>query len=286
MGRITAELPQEALQNIRDFIHSRMRLGINTFVPSAAAQSLFSRSVHRLLLQRISTKKLLSLGEDVFWWWSLRYVWSEYDFMQPGKPITERALYSALVDLNVPKQKIVKRDGNTFVELRNIDFVYRTHRDAEGIPALGISPHRKGFKFNECPHDFIEPSGYVYELALHMLAVDKWIPTIKEAGRQAYQDALLEQKVRDIKCQMAGAFLEEYFDGTIPQTVEEYQITDSTPGEMDLIHICLKDDKKPSWERPTIEIPLNFREILQQESVRELTEDLGLALGCAEMYKG
>lgn len=265
MRAIPNEPPQKALQNIKDLVLTRMRF--RAFAPSALA-NLF-----------------LAPSEDLLWWWSLSYVWSEYDFMQPGKPITEKALYSALVDLHIPRSKIVKRNGSTIVELKNIDFVYRTRRDELGEVSLGVSPHRKGFKQNECPHDFISPSGHVYELALHMLAVDKWIPRIKETVRQTFQEALLEQKVRDIKCRMAGAFLEEYFHGKIPEAVEEYRIIDSTPGEMDLIHLSLQDDGNSILDRPSIEIPLNFREILEQDAIREFTEDLGLAIGCAEMYK-
>ena len=224
--------------------------------------------------------------KDDYWWCAIHYLWSDYDFMHPGKTITERALYSALVDMNVPRNRIVKRDNRTVVNLKNISFVYWSHRYPNGVEALVVTPHRRGFKFNQCDHDYFEPSGYVYELAIHMLDLDRWIPQIRETAWQAYQEGLQEKRIRDIKCRIAGAFLEEYFQGELPDAIEELEVTDSPRGEMDTIQLKIHDDDCPFWDRPTIDLPFNFREILQQDAIREFTEDLGLTIGCSEMYKG
>ena len=46
---------------------------------------------------------------DDYWWYGLQHVWSPPDFMQQGEPVRENELHRALIDLEVPRERIVKR---------------------------------------------------------------------------------------------------------------------------------------------------------------------------------
>ena len=56
----------------------------------------------------------------------LQFVWSPPDFTRQVEPVRENAFYWALIDLEVPREWIVKRGAHTYVELDNITFIFRT----------------------------------------------------------------------------------------------------------------------------------------------------------------
>lgn len=221
---------------------------------------------------------------DDYWWYGLQHVWSPPDFMQQGEPVRENELHRALIDLEVPRERIVKRGAYTYVELDNITFIFRTRHYKGGRESLEVAPHLKGHKFRQCGHSFIHPRGSAYDLAQHMIDLDRWVPEIKVAAKQAYCDGLQERKIRSIKHQTAGVFLHDYFQGDLPENVVHYSISDSKPGLMDIIRLTIYEEGRPFWETRYLDIPFEAREMLEKDIVKDFIEDPRIRLGCMEMY--
>lgn len=226
----------------------------------------------------------VSWAPDDYWWYGLQDLWSPPDFMQQGEPVRENELYRALIDLEVPREWIVKRGAYTYVELDNITFIFRTRHYKDGREPLEVAPHLKGHKFRQCGHSFIHPCGSAYDLAQHMIDLDRWIPEIKVAAKQAYCDGLQERKIRSIKHQTAGVFLRDYFQGDLPKNVVHYSISDSKPGLMDIIRLTIYEEGRPFWETQYFDIPFEAREMLEKDVVKDFIEDPRLRLGWMEMF--
>lgn len=215
--------------------------------------------VRQTILDLIRGHEDISWAPDDYWWYGLQFAWAPFDYMRHGEPVKENALYWALLDLEVPLERIVKRGAHTYVELDNITFVYRTRHFKGGYEPLEIAPHMKGLKFRQCNHCFIHPRGSVYDLAQRMIDLDRWIPEIKTTALQANYDGQQEQKIRDIKLQNAEVFLRDHFHGDLPESIVEYEIADSRPGAMDLIRLTIHDEGRPFWDTRYFDIPYDDR---------------------------
>ncbi len=241
-------------------------------------------TVRQVILDLMRDHEDISWAPDDYWWYGLQFVWSPPDLTRHAEQVRENALYWALIDLEVPREWIVKRGAHTYVELDNITFIFRTRHYKGGHESLEVAPHLKGHKFRQCNHSFIHPRGSVYDLAQRMIDLDRWVPEIKVAAKQAYCDGLQERKIRSIKHQTAGVFLHDYFQGDLPNNVVHYSISDSKPGLMDIIRLTIYEEGRPFWETRYFDIPFEAREMLEKDAVKDFIEDLSLRLGCMEMY--
>ena len=222
-------------------------------------------------------------NENTCWWLGFQMVWGEQGYADADFRVTESCLNIALRKLGVPESSFRKPGAHTYVDLDNVSFVYRTKIYKDGTRRLLVAPHLKGLKFNQCGHSFISAMGDTQLFARYMLDLDKCIPEARIAARKAYYQGKQEQKVRDIKYQAAGAWLNEYFHGEMPKGYIGYCIADSEPGAMDIIRLAFEKEGSP-YNR-YFDIPYEFRDFLQMDGVMEFADDPDLRMGSLEMFE-
>lgn len=220
--------------------------------------------------------------ENTCWWLGFQMVWGEQGYADAYNRVTESCLNIALRKLGVPESSFRKPGAHTYVDLDNVSFVYRTKIYKDGTRRLLVAPHLKGLKFNQCGHSFISAMGDTQLFARYMLDLDKCIPEARIAARKAFYQGKQEQKVRDIKYQAAGAWLNEYFHGEMPEGYIGYCIADSEPGAMDIIRLAFEKEGSP-YNR-YFDIPYEFRDFLQMDGVMVFANDPDLRMGSLEMF--
>lgn len=220
--------------------------------------------------------------ENTCWWLGFQMVWGEQGYADAYNRVTESCLNIALRKLGVPESSFRKPGAHTYVDLDNVSFVYRTKIYKDGTRRLLVAPHLKGLKFNQCGHSFISAMGDTQLFARYMLDLDKCIPEARIAARKAFYQGKQEQKVRDIKYQAAGAWLNEYFHGEMPEGYIGYCIADSKSGAMDIIRLAFEKEGSP-YNR-YFDIPYEFRDFLQMDGVMEFANDPDFRMGSLEMF--
>lgn len=220
--------------------------------------------------------------ENTCWWLGFQMIWGEQGYADAYNRVTESCLNIALRKLGVPESSFRKPGAHTYVDLDNVSFVYRTKIYKDGTRRLLVAPHLKGLKFNQCGHSFISAMGDTQLFARYMLDLDKCIPEARIAARKAFYQGKQEQKVRDIKYQAAGAWLNDYFHGEMPEGYIGYCIADSEPGAMDIIRLAFEKEGSP-YNR-YFDIPYEFRDFLQMDGVMEFANDPDLRMGSLEMF--
>lgn len=220
--------------------------------------------------------------ENTCWWLGFQMIWGEQGYADAYNRVTESCLNIALRKLGVPESSFRKPGAHTYVDLDNVSFVYRTKIYKDGTRRLLVAPHLKGLKFNQCGHSFISAMGDTQLFARYMLDLDKCIPEARIAARKAFYQGKQEQKVRDIKYQAAGAWLNEFFHGEMPEGYIGYCIADSKPGAMDIIRLAFEKEGSP-YNR-YFDIPYEFRDFLQMDGVMEFANDPDLRMGSLEMF--
>lgn len=223
--------------------------------------------------------------EDL-WWFGLMHAWG-FPFYRLFKEnqLSVSELNNALFDLDVQETEIKKPGAHTVLELDNIAFVYREKRFKDGIKVLRVAPHMKGYGFNKCAHTFIDASESALSLAEYLINIDRAIPALKDACLQAYNDGLRENRIREIKLETARVFLLDFFKGELPPSVVDYEISDSTPGVMDIIQLVIHDEGTPFWRTRLFDIPFEFRHHLLPGHVQTFIEDHGLQFGRLELIE-
>lgn len=220
--------------------------------------------------------------ENTCWWLGFQMVWTELRYVDADNRVTESCLNIALRKLGVPESSFRKPGAHTYVDLDNVSFVYRTKIYKDGTPRLLVAPHLKGLKFNQCGHSFISAVGDIQLFAEYMLELDKCIPEAGAIAKKAYYQGKQEQRLRDIKYQAAGAWLNEYFHGEMPKGYVSYCIADSKPGAMDIIRLNFQKDGY--YQYRVFDIPYEFRDLLQMDGVMDFVNDLDLRMGSLEMF--
>lgn len=223
-------------------------------------------------------------GERDCWWLGVVSSWHEWASDHDGKPVTESAFRACLLGAGVPESAFSKPGAHTWVDLEHISFLYRTKHYKDGSSALILSPHFKGRSFHDCGHLFLEVQGDPDELARMMIDLDRCIPRAKDVGKKALLKGYQERKVRSIRYEAAGVWLQDYFQGELPASYVGYEIADSAPGAADTIRLIFHEPDAPFWDKRYFDIPYGFQDLLKRDDVSEFAADLSLHMGCLEMF--
>ena len=221
---------------------------------------------------------------DGFWWMGIQLAWVKPFYLGCGKTPTADQLSESLAEHGVRPESIRKMGKHTLVELNNIAFVFREKQYKHSEPMLKVSPHIRGAKFSACGHAFVNAVCPVDELVAFMLAIDTSVPTVRAACADAFQDGLRERKEREIRQQIADAYLDNLFCGDIPREIRSCTIADSTPGAMDLIRLKVGE---PGVKLParTFDIPFSERDRLPgSDWVRQFISDTSILAAYLELF--
>ena len=241
-------------------------------------------NVEEFILLTLRLHPQCNLGEGDCWWLGVVSSWHEWASGHDGKPVTESAFHACLLGAGVPESAFSKPGAHTWVDLEHISFLYRTKHYKDGSSALILSPHFKGRRFHDCGHLFLEAQGDPDDLARMMLDLDRCIPRVKDVGKKALLKGYQERKVRSIRYEAAGVWLQDHFHGELPASYVGYEIADSAPGAADTIRLIFHEPDAPFWDKRYFDIPYGFQDLLQMDGVMDFVNDLDLRMGSLEMF--
>lgn len=214
-------------------------------------------------LSLMRSRTNLQWTPDSYWWPGIQLAWVHPFWPGAhGSTLTTEQLNKRLIEFGIPAESIRKSGKHTILVLDNISFVYRDKRYKYDGPVLQVSPHISGKRFSECGHAFINPQCSADELVTFMLAINESVPAAKSASLDAYQDGLRERKEREIRQQMADEYVNQLFNGDIPEEIVSCTIADSVPGAMDLIRFTIQDSGVQWPPKRTFDIPFSERDRL------------------------
>ena len=192
-----------------------------------------------LFIMRDSYHKNEPLEET--WWSGLQRVWMKQvrHLCSHDSPVTSKALIESLHTFGVPASDIVPMGTKTCIRLDNLWFLFYERKLRNGQTILRISPHLKNHKHNDCWKYYPAANGASRVLVQLILAFNQYYPETERVAREARQDGLREQKIREIKLQTARTFVLDYFGGEIPDAVHDIAIADDRPGDMQYIQLNL-----------------------------------------------
>lgn len=215
--------------------------------------------------------------ENGWIWLALQTVWSDLSHFSRtasdswyGPKATADDLSAALIECGVPQPSIRPFGSHTLVTLDNLSFVYRSKSYKYDGEHLLIAPHITGLPFGKCGHSFLHPFGPLPDVADAMLYLDRSVPEIRDACRDALADAQLESTERASKTVSAESMLIEIFGGEIPENVRFHVDGLIHPQDLDCVRLEIKDSGKGSWYSHQVDIPLD----LPKECFRYLSEML------------
>lgn len=209
------------------------------------------------------TRTNLPWAPDSYWWSGIQLAWV-HPFWPGvhGRTLTSDQLNKRLIEIGIPTESIKRFGQHTLLELDNISFVYRDKQYKYDGPGLLVSPHIPGKKYSESGHAFIKPTCSADELATFMLAINESVPAARAASLDAYHDGLRERKERENRQQVANEYVNNFFDGDLPEEIVSLTIEDSAPGAMDLIRFTIRDDASNGSPDRVLDIPFSERDRL------------------------
>ena len=199
------------------------------------------------------------------WYWNgIQGAWSNLQFLSRelsspwnGPVATADVLTAALVSHGVPSSAVRPFGAHTLVTLENISFVYRAkHYKGDGDHLL-VAPHLPGKPFGACGHTWIHPFAPLSDFAELMLWLDRSVPLVRDACRDAVADAARESAERSIKTQAAAVMLTEVFGGAIPDNVTFYVDGLRHPADINVVRLDIRHGAEP-WEMHRVDIPLDL----------------------------
>lgn len=240
----------------------------------------------KAILDFMRTHNLPQWPPEDYWWFGLMHAWGfPWWRMDAGKPFSVSELNQALLELDVQETTIKTPGVHTVLELNNIAFVYREKRYKDGSAVLKIAPHVKGKKFSECGHSFLYARGSAHALAEYLIGLDRLIPSLRTACRQAYNDGLQERRIREIKYETAKFFLSDMYNGNLPSCIADFDIADSTPGAADLIRILVRKEGEPMWRHRLFFIPYDIRNYLPADYIQSFADGESLNDADLELFE-
>ena len=220
------------------------------------------RSLHRSFDIR---RRPVSWDEQGFFWTALQTVWSDlsrfcrtYGDSWYGPGAVADDLSAALAGCGVPRSSIRPFGSHTIVTLDNLSFVYRARTYKHDGEHLLISPHITGLPFGKCSHSFFHPFGPLSDVADAMLCLDRSVPEIRDACRDALADAQAESAERASRTIAAESMLKEIFGGEIPENVRFHVDGLKHPLDLDCVRLEIKDSDRASWYSHQVDIPLDL----------------------------
>lgn len=203
--------------------------------------------------------------EQGFFWTALQTVWSDLShFCRTasdswyGPRAVADDLSAALVGCGVPKSSIRPFGSHTLVTLDNLSFVYRAKSYEYDGERLLIAPHITRLPFGKCGHSFFHPFGPLPDVADAMIYLDRSVPEIRDACRDALADAQSESAERASRTVAAESMLKEIFGGEIPENVRFHVDGVKHPQDLDCARLEIKDSDKASWYSHQVDIPLDL----------------------------
>ena len=215
--------------------------------------------------------------ENGWFWLALQTVWSDLvscchtpgDRWNGPGAVTDD-LSAALAECGVPRSSIRSFGSHTIVTLDNISFVYRAKSYNHDGKRLLVAPHITGLPFKGCGHSFIHPFSPLVDFAGVMLFLDRSIPEIRDACRDALVDAQLESAERSFRTDTAESMLKGIFGGETPENVRFHVCGLKHPQDLDCIRLDIKDSRRASGVSLQVDIPFD----LPNECFRYLPEML------------
>ena len=212
-----------------------------------------------------------------WFWMALQTVWSDLSYFCRtsgdswyGPLAVADDLTDALLECGVQQSSIRPFGAHKLVTLDNLSFVYRAKSYKNDGEHLLIAPHITGLPFGKCGHSFYHPFGPLPDVADAMLFLDRSVPEIRDACRDALEDAQLESAERASRTVSAESMLLEIFGGEIPENVRFHVDGLKHPQDLDCVRLEIKDNDRASWYSHQVDIPLE----LPRECCRYLSEML------------
>jgi len=227
--------------------------------PFANGAYNYLRSIYRS--DDINGRSILYDGPARFWN-GIQGAWSKLSFLncEPGQcwngPVaSDSDLTRELISRGIPESYIRPFGAHTLVTLDNLSFVYRAKfYKFEGYHLL-VAPHITGVPFSKCGHTFVHPFGPLSDFVDAMFLLDRSVPEISQACRDAADDAGKESAERAIKTKIADTLLRDIFNGSVPENVRFHVDGLRHPADLDIVRLEIRDGQ---YHTHQMDIPLDI----------------------------
>ena len=201
---------------------------------------------------------------EAWYWHGVQGAWSNLQFLSRelsspwnGPVATAGELTAALLAHGVPSGAVRPFGAHTLVTLENISFVYRAKRYKGDGDHLLVAPHLTGLSFGKCGHTWVHPFAPLSDFAELMLWLDRSVPLVRDACRDALADAARESAERAIKTKAATVMLTDIFGGAIPDNVTFHVDGLRHPADLNVVRLDVRHGAEP-WETHSVDIPIDL----------------------------